>query len=46
MTFIIYHEDGTREQYTNRYDEDDEYQRDAAFDDAYMRFPNCYIEAF
>lgn len=46
MTFIIHHEDGTIETYINRYDEDDEHQRDAAFDDAYMRFPNCYIEAF
>ena len=43
MTFIIHHEDGRKEQYTNRYDEQ---QRDVAFDDAYMKFPNCYIEAF
>ena len=43
MTFIIYHEDGKREQYTNRYDE---HQRDAAFDDAYSKFPGCYIEAW
>ena len=46
MTFIIHYPDGRKEQYTNRYDEDDEYERDAAFEDACMRFPNCYIEAF
>lgn len=45
MTFSIHHPDGTRETYTNRYDEDDEQQRDAAYDDCYMRFPGCYIEA-
>lgn len=44
MTFIIHHQDGTRETYTNRYDENDEHQRDAAYDDCYMRFPGCYIE--
>lgn len=44
MTFIIHHPDGRREQYSNHYDEDIE--RDAAFDDAYMTFPNCYIESF
>ena len=43
MTFIIHHKDGRREQYINRYNE---HQIDAAFDDAYMKFPNCYIEAF
>ena len=46
MTFIIHHPDGKREQYTNHYDEYDEQQRDAAFDDAYMKFPDCYIEPF
>lgn len=47
MTFIIHHKDGTRETYSNRYDEDDEYQRDAAFDDVHMMFPNAdYIEEF
>lgn len=47
MTFIIHHKDGSRETYANRYDEDDEYQRDAAFDDVRMQFPDAdYIEAF
>ena len=46
MTFIIHHPDGTREQYSNHYDEDIESERDAAFDDAYMKFPDCYIESF
>ena len=46
MTFIIYYPDGTREQYSNHYDEDIESERDAAFDDAYMTFPDCYIETF
>lgn len=46
MTFIIHHKDGHRETYSNRYNENDEMEVDAAFDDAYMRFPNCYIEAF
>ena len=42
MTFIIHHPDGTREQYSNHYDEGIESERDAAFDDAYMTFPDCY----
>lgn len=46
MTFIIYHPNGIREQYSNNYDEDIESERDAAFDDAYMTFPDCYIESF
>lgn len=46
MTFIIHFPDGRREQYSNHYDEYDEHQRDAAFDDACERFPNCYIEPF
>lgn len=46
MTFIIHHKDGRRTQYTNRYSESDEQQRDAAFDDAHRKFPGCYIEAF
>lgn len=44
MTFIIHHPDGTREQYSNHYDEGIESER--AFDDAYMTFPDCYIEPF
>lgn len=47
MTFIIYHKNGTRTTYSNRYDEDDEHERDAAWDDAYMNFPDAeYIESF
>lgn len=45
MTFIIHFKDGRRETYNNRYDESDE--RDAAWDDVYMRFPEAdYIEEF
>lgn len=46
MTFIIQYDDGHRESYSNNYDEDDEHQRDAAWDDAYSKFPGAYIEAF
>ena len=46
MIFIIHHPDGTREQYSNHYDEGIESERDAAFDDACMTFPDCYIEPF
>lgn len=47
MTFIVFFKDGHRQQYSNRYDESDEHQRDAAWDDVYMQFPEAeYIEAF
>lgn len=46
MTFIIHHPDGTRETYSNCYDENDEHERDSAFEDAHFQFPGCYIEAF
>lgn len=47
MTFIIHFKDGHREQYSNRYDESDEYEVDAAWDDAYATFPEAdYIERF
>ena len=46
MIFIIHYPDGTREQYSNHYNENIESERDAAFDDAYMTFPDCYIEPF
>lgn len=47
MIFIIHFKDGHRETYNNRYDEDDEHERDAAWDDVYMRFPEAsYIEEF
>lgn len=45
MTFIIHFSDGSRETYSNRYNEDDE--RDAAWDDVYMQYPDAeYIESF
>ena len=47
MTFIIHHKDGHREPYSNHYDENNEHERDAAWDDVYMTFPNAdYIEEF
>ena len=46
MIFIIHHPDGAREQYSNHYNENIESERDAAFDDAYMKFQDCYIESF
>lgn len=47
MTFIIHFKDGTRRTYSNRYDEDNEHERDAAWDDAYSTFPEAdYIESF
>ena len=47
MTFIIYFKDKPRQTYTNRYNEDIEHERDAAWDDAYAAFPDAdYIESF
>lgn len=47
MTFIIHFKDGHSEQYSNRYDENYEYEADAAWDDAYATFPEAdYIERF
>lgn len=47
MTFIIHHKNGRRETYSNRYDEDDKHERDAAWEDVYMTFPDAdYIESF
>lgn len=47
MTFIVFFKDGSRRQYSNRYDEDDEHQRDAAWDDVYATFPDAdYIESY
>ena len=47
MTFIIHFKDGHREPYSNRYDEDVEHERDAAWDDVYAAFPDAdYIESF
>ena len=47
MTFIIHFKDGSRQLYSNRYDEDNEYERDAAWDDVDIQFPDAeYIESF
>lgn len=47
MTFNVFFDDGTRQQYSNRYYEDDEMEVDAAWDDVYAQFPNAkYIERF
>lgn len=47
MTFIIFLKNGTRQTYSNRYDENIEHERDAAWDDVYAQFPNAeYIESF
>lgn len=47
MTFIVHFKDGHREQYSNHYNEYDEHERDAAWDDVYAAFPNAdYIEEF
>lgn len=47
MTFIITNKDGSRTQYSNHYDEDDEMEVDAAWDDVYAKFPEAdYIEQF
>ena len=44
MTFIIHFKDGSRKQYSNRYDEQ---QIDAAWDDVYAKFPDAdYIERY
>lgn len=47
MTFIVHFKGGHRKTYTNRYDESDEHEKDAAWDDVYMAFPDAeYIEEF
>lgn len=47
MTFIIYFKDGTRKSYSNRYNENNEQQRNTAWDDVYSQFPEAvYIESF
>ena len=47
MTFIITNKDGSRTQYSNHYEEDDEVEVDAAWDDVYAAFPEAdYIERF
>lgn len=45
MTFIITNKDGSRTQYSNHYDEDDEME--VGGDDVYAKFPEAdYIEQF
>lgn len=47
MTFIIHFKDGSRKSYSNRYNENIEYEVDAAWDDVYAKFPDAeYIESF
>lgn len=47
MTFIIHFKDKSRQTYSNHYDENNEQERDAAWDDVYIKFPNAeYIEEF
>lgn len=47
MTFIIHFKDGRRKQYSNRYNENIEYEIDAAWDEVYAKFPDAdYIELF
>lgn len=47
MTFIVHFKDGRRKTYSNRYNEDDEHERDAAWDDVYAKFPEAdYIEPY
>lgn len=47
MMFIVYFKGGRRETYCNKYDEGDEYERDAAWDDVNDRFPDAdYIEEY
>ena len=43
MTFIIHFKDGHRETYSNHYNENDENERDVAWDDAYDTFPNAKL---
>ena len=47
MTFIIHFKNERRETYRNRYNENVEHERDAAWDDVYATFPDAeYIESF
>lgn len=43
MTFIITNKDGSRTQYSNHYNEDNEIEVDAAWDDVYAKFPELII---
>lgn len=47
MIFTVHLKDGYRKTYSNRYDEDVEHERDAAWDDVCATFPDAeYIEPF
>ena len=48
IAFIVHFKDGSRKHYNiDRYDEDDEYEVDAAWDEVYAAFPDAdYIERF
>lgn len=47
VTFIVHFKDGSREQYSTRYNENSEYEVDAAWYKVRMRYPNAnYIERF
>lgn len=43
MTFLIQHKDGTIEFYYSRYDEDNENERDVAFNDAYAIYSDSCV---
>lgn len=47
VTFIVHFKGGHMETYSNYYDENEEYERDAAWDNVFMTFPNAdYIVEF
>lgn len=46
MTFIVHFSDGTRKTYNNSYDENNEQEKDAAWDDVLAEYPDAeYIES-
>lgn len=47
VTFIIHHKIGGREQYVSSYEEGNEHNIDAAWDEVRSKYPNAdYIERF
>lgn len=45
MEFIVHFNDGSKETYTNEYDESNKQEQDAAWNDVDMTFPDAeYIE--
>ena len=47
MTFIVHFKGSHMETYSNHYDENNKQERNAAWDDVYMTFPDAdYIEEF